>query len=570
MPEAHSDALNDKDSKIEDSAANPGSLSDNGQAELIKRGTKAYSDHDYPAAIGYLEKAIANNPQAWKAAACLGLSYFHEKRLSEAQETFARIVSDCPDDEIVVRAVQALDKVKAAIGAPSDDDNMLRSHAETGVHLGLNKRAEDGEYDPQATGAFSKKDLPVADREKYIQWGTNCYMGGKFEKAIEYLEQALSGDDENWNARLMLGMSYYKTGQTNLAEIVIGAIMSQCTDAKMLLRAKQALENIHVSEMEISRGASTRFEEMLATKEHQKHLQQKKTLQKIPTLASQAKAAAPESKTERSAHRRNAMIALLCALLIFVTYEGSISLLPSMYGSVLVPNNTKLSSVDSFGVIDGITSQPETMSGPNASKLFGAYYEKPGSSKLVIIHPATFNDLNRRKDLTAALLAAGFSVLDYDRRGHGRSDGSSAWQGVPDDGMFAYDYAHGKLHYKEADIISYGCSVGAATAAQTASARQHYAVVLENPFTSTTALAKQKNSLLGIYPDSVSPEPKMDFLQKGAPAMPVLVVASKDPIVPAAETQAFFDKLGGTKELVKTDASVDAPHWDQITKFLQK
>jgi tetratricopeptide (TPR) repeat protein len=570
MHDAQSDALNEKDSKTEGNAAHPAPLSDDGQANLIKLGTKAYSDRDYHAAIGHLEQAMANNPDAWKAAACLGLSYFHVKRLSEAQETFARIVAECPDDEIVVRAVQALDKVKAALGAPLEDDNMLRSHAETGVHLGLNKRVDAGEYDPQATGAFTKKDLPTADREKYIQWGTNCYMGGKFEKAIEYLELALSGDDENWNARLMLGMSYYKTGQTNLAEIVIGAIMSQCTDSKMILRAKQALENIHVSEMEISRGASDKFEEMLATKEHQKQLQQKKTLQKIPTLASQEKRVVHASKAESSAHRRNAAIALLCALLIFITYEGSISLLPSMYGSVLVPNNTKVASVDSFGVVDGIAFQPETMAGPNGSKLFGAYYEKPGATKLVIVHPATFNDLERRKSLTSALLSAGFSVLDYDRRGHGRSNGDAGWQGVPDDGPFAYDYAHGKLHYKEADIVSYGCSLGAATAAQTAASRQHYAVVLENPFTNVPTLARQKNSLLSIYPDSVCPEPKLDFLQRGAPTMPVLVLASKDPIVPAAETQAFFDKLGGTKELAQTDSAVDNQHWDQVIKFLQK
>jgi alpha-beta hydrolase superfamily lysophospholipase len=168
------------------------------------------------------------------------------------------------------------------------------------------------------------------------------------------------------------------------------------------------------------------------------------------------------------------------------------------------------------------------------------------------------------------LLSAGFSVLDYDRRGHGRSDGTSAWQGVPDDGLFAYDYAHSKLHYKEADIVSYGCSLGAATAAQTAAARHHYAVVLENPFTNIPAVARQKNSLLGIYPDSVCPEPKFEYLQSGAPAMPVLVVASKDPIIPAAETQAFFNKLGGTKELLSTTSTPDTAHWNDIIKFLQK
>ncbi|HEY9792530.1 MAG TPA: hypothetical protein V6D22_19170 [Candidatus Obscuribacterales bacterium] len=554
-------------------------LSDAKLQAALRDGMKAYSEKDYAGAVSHLE-AITSSMEQWKPLVCLGLSYYNLKRFAQAEAVFAQIVEKCPDHEIVVRAVQALDRVRAAIGAPSASYTSipkLSSHADTGVHLGLNKPVVEGEYDPQQTGTFNKQILSPADREKHIKWGTRHYLNGRYEDAIKYLEGGLEGDEENWNARIALAMSYHKVGQSGLGEILLTNIMSQCQDQKMLARAKQTIDSIKFEVTKSTTAERKAFDDSLAEQqaEKQKSMERRKAEAQEVREAAQAKWAADRDARAAAAkpvRKVNPLAPIvLVVLLLGIGYYYCLGLIPGLYNKIVMQDVAAYNkSVADFGTLDGVQPQVLSIPAANGTKLTGAYYEKAGAAHCVILHSATFDDWDMRKALATSVLQAGASVLLYDAHGHGRTGGEARWQGIADDGLFAYDYLHGKLGIKGANIVSYGYSMGCAPAAATGQMRDHALIILENPFSTITAIAREKMPVLLLVPDALCPEPQHRYLQDDRADHPhamVVAIASKDPIVSPADTQAFFAHVAGSKDLQN---SPTAPATDIIVKLLAK
>jgi tetratricopeptide (TPR) repeat protein len=582
MQEAQQDGASEstKNQNGSEAAASSGMsrlLSDGSAKELFKKGITAFGRESYMESAQSFEELLSIAPEHWKAMACLALSNFHLGRYDHAEEIFTKVIADCPDASIVVKCVESLDKTRAAMGhsAPAPVEEYVGGNGSEAMPE-LSKPVAPGEHDPQATGAFEKKDLTPEERTKFIKWGTNCYLDGKFPKAIEYLEFGLSGDEENWAARLTLGMSYFKMEQFDLAQIIIHSIISKCEDPKIVLRAKQALENIRVSNMQIDTEAAEQYEEKLAKRDAEKkerHRQRKESAMALhaATIAAreEAKAAAEEASGPRNTHPL-AYVALVI-LVTGVVYYTALQMLPQTYKAIFLVNaQTAGKSVDDLGNFGDNLGQGFDVPAANGNKLRAHFYEKGGARSVVIVHPATYDDFEMRKSLAQALYDAGFSVFLYDGRGHGHSSGTVSWQGLGDDGVFAHDFVHGKLGFKSGEIVSYGCSMGSAAAELTSRSRQHLALILENPFPNLPTLARERAPWLAIFPDCWCPSPQYAVKDLMSNHAPTLIVQSKDPIVSAADTQDVFSHMTGGKQLVTSSSSVSSPHWEEITKFLQK
>ena len=85
-------------------------------------------------------------------------------------------------------------------------------------------------------------------------------------------------------------------------------------------------------------------------------------------------------------------------------------------------------------------------------------------------------------------------VMDY--RGYGKSIGKRSMEALYRDSERWYEYA--KEHFAEKEIIVYGRSLGTAIAIYAASQQNPAKVILEAPFYSLTAIARNRFSILPV------------------------------------------------------------------------
>src|SRR5438874_1756801 len=76
----------------------------------------------------------------------------------------------------------------------------------------------------------------------------------------------------------------------------------------------------------------------------------------------------------------------------------------------------------------------------DGGKLHGWIYIKPGSRKIILVHPGNSGDIAGRLELTRLLLESGSSVFQYEPRGFGMSPGTPSPETICEDGVAAYDY----------------------------------------------------------------------------------------------------------------------------------
>ena len=97
---------------------------------------------------------------------------------------------------------------------------------------------------------------------------------------------------------------------------------------------------------------------------------------------------------------------------------------------------------------------------------------------------------------TRTLFERGVSLLIFQYRGYGSSDGHPTEWGLIRDGLAAYDWVRARVG--DRPIILHGRSLGGAVAAQTALRRGAQGLVLESTFTSMPDMARAYTGIPGI------------------------------------------------------------------------
>ncbi len=77
------------------------------------------------------------------------------------------------------------------------------------------------------------------------------YKQGKYNEAIAGLIPILDAEPRNWQARLFLGVCYYKTGQKFGALRAFRFVYDNCTDTQLKQKACMALQSVK-AEVEIA------------------------------------------------------------------------------------------------------------------------------------------------------------------------------------------------------------------------------------------------------------------------------------------------------------------------------
>jgi hypothetical protein len=170
----------------------------------------------------------------------------------------------------------------------------------------------------------------------------------------------------------------------------------------------------------------------------------------------------------------------------------------------------------------------------------------PAAPLLIQFH-GNGGNLTYRADFAEALARRGISVLLFDYRGYGKSEGSPSESKLYVDGLAVYDYARSTLGAPAERIALYGESLGGAYAADVAANRPVRCVVIESSFHSAASVANAVYKVpIGIFlGDSL---PTARALRRAR--VPVLVIhGDADTIIPFACGRELFDALEGPKEM---------------------
>jgi fermentation-respiration switch protein FrsA (DUF1100 family) len=112
------------------------------------------------------------------------------------------------------------------------------------------------------------------------------------------------------------------------------------------------------------------------------------------------------------------------------------------------------------------------------------YRHAPGSDVLLLYSHGNGEDLGQLDPLLDLYTSRGYSVLAYDYRGYGLSDGSPGERNTYRDIDAVYAYATNTLGYAPSAIIAYGRSIGTGPSTWLAANRDVGGLVLESGFSS--------------------------------------------------------------------------------------
>ena len=158
--------------------------------------------------------------------------------------------------------------------------------------------------------------------------------------------------------------------------------------------------------------------------------------------------------------------------------------------------------------------------------LHGWYVPGRGGPCIVWFHGNAGNIGHRVYNLALMHSRVGASVLLFDYRGYGRSEGSPSEPGLYLDAEAAVEQAKLRSGAADDDIVLFGRSLGGAIAVEMATRRPFRAVVVESAFTSVKKMARVSNRVISRFlPPFVVVKARYDNLPKMPSVLsPVLVV----------------------------------------------
>lgn len=211
-------------------------------------------------------------------------------------------------------------------------------------------------------------------------------------------------------------------------------------------------------------------------------------------------------------------------------------------------------------------------------KLHGWYVPgKPGGPVLLFCHGNAGN-ISHRVDNLWHFHRLGLSVLIFDYRGYGRSEGRASEQGTYDDGRGALAWLHGR-GWQPQQMIYFGRSLGAGIAVQLALETPPGALVLETPFPSIAAMGWHHNPILYLLLGWALDARYDSFNKISRVNAPLLLFqGDRDSIVPEPMARRLFERANEPKSyhLIRGadhnntyDVGGEA-YWQQWRQFLQQ
>ncbi|MGH8671880.1 MAG: alpha/beta hydrolase [Burkholderiales bacterium] len=182
--------------------------------------------------------------------------------------------------------------------------------------------------------------------------------------------------------------------------------------------------------------------------------------------------------------------------------------------------------------------------------LSGWFVPAPQPRGVVLFFHGNAGNISHRIDWIAVFNRLGFSVLIFDYRGYGLSQGSPTEQGTYLDAQAMWHYLTQQRNVPAQQIVFFGESLGGAVAAWMAARSTPRALILLASFTSIPDMAA---ALYPYLPARRLARLRYDNVASLAHvACPVLVIHSPaDELVPFAHGRILFDTVRGQKRFLE-------------------
>ena len=201
-----------------------------------------------------------------------------------------------------------------------------------------------------------------------------------------------------------------------------------------------------------------------------------------------------------------------------------------------------------------------------------------GARRMVLVCNGNAGNVSHRLDRAIEMQRRlAVSVLLFDYRGYGRSEGSPDEEGTYRDARAAYRYATEAKGVPPGALVLFGESLGAAVAVHLALERPAGALILESAFTSIPDMARAAypflppvGPLIRTRYETLAKVPKL--------SLPLLVLhGERDDIVPLAQGRRVFEAAGGPKRFFTIPAAGHndtyvtggEAYWRALAEFLE-
>jgi fermentation-respiration switch protein FrsA (DUF1100 family) len=200
--------------------------------------------------------------------------------------------------------------------------------------------------------------------------------------------------------------------------------------------------------------------------------------------------------------------------------------------------------------VSGLDPKPSdhTITTPDGVKLHAwLFAAADAEAPLMIFFHGNGGNLSHRAGVAEGFARRGLSVLLFDYRGYGKSEGSPSETKLYVDGLAVYDYATQQLNVPAARIALYGESLGGPYAADVAANRAARCVVIESSFHSAASVANAIYRIpIGIFLGNSLPTARSLNRAK----VPVLVMhGDADTVIPFRCGKELYDAIEWPKEM---------------------
>jgi fermentation-respiration switch protein FrsA (DUF1100 family) len=259
---------------------------------------------------------------------------------------------------------------------------------------------------------------------------------------------------------------------------------------------------------------------------------------------------------------RPALVIYLFAVVLLMWFEESLIFIPSKYpeGRWTPPPDLPVEDVW-FHAEDGV-------------KLHGWYAPHPRPRAVILFCNGNAGNLSHRIDIVRALYgAADASVLVFDYRGYGRSEGSPRESGILADGRAARAFLAEKAQVAPDRVVLMGESLGGAVAVDLAADGGARALILEHTFDAMPNVAAHHYPL---FPVRWLMRTHFDSASKiGRYHGPLLMThGTADTIVPLTFGRSLFERANPPKQFLEIPGAdhndpMGRAYYEAIDRFLR-
>ena len=186
----------------------------------------------------------------------------------------------------------------------------------------------------------------------------------------------------------------------------------------------------------------------------------------------------------------------------------------------------------------------------DGAKLNGFHFKRANPKGVILYFHGNAGDLARWGEIAIFFTKKEYDVIVMDYRTYGKSTGKLSEDALFKDAQLFYNFTLG--NYKEADIIVYGRSLGAAVATHTASKNKPAKLILETPFYNLHEIAKKRFPILPLkWLLKYKFESNQYITDVSCPI--TIFHGTEDKVVPYKSGRKLFNLASGKKEFITVD-----------------